>query len=380
MNSLPRFSPLSTSSLVSPRKVLLIATRQIGDVLLATPLLRSLRMAWPEAQIDVLVFQRMGGMLEGNPDLNEIIEIAERPNWKMNWQLLKRIGRQYDLSVSTLPGDRPNIYGFLAASLRVSLIPDLTGQGRWKRWINAGWALLDNVHTHTVEQNLMLARVLQLETVHTLVPPQADDAEEQVVRMLGFNPSQQPCIVLHPFPMWRYKRWNEAGWEALLETCQQAGVRTVLTGGPDAEERQFCHGLAKKFIGVVDSSGRFRFSELSWLLRQAQAYVGPDTAVTHLAAACGTRTLALYGPSNPVKWGPWPQNYADAQPPFQMYSPQPQKRGNVILLQPNYAKGCVPCREEGCERHKGSYSACMDQLSAERVITALKQMAPDLLA
>jgi len=59
----------------SAHKILLIATRQIGDVLLVTPLLRSLRRAYPKAVIDILVYNNKGGMLEGNPDYNTLIFI-----------------------------------------------------------------------------------------------------------------------------------------------------------------------------------------------------------------------------------------------------------------------------------------------------------------
>ncbi|MEG7525039.1 MAG: hypothetical protein M3H12_18435 [Chromatiales bacterium] len=152
MVELPHFKPLAAAKRRVPDRVLLIATRQIGDVLLATPLLHSLRRAWPEATIDVLVYARKGNMLEGNPDLDEMIEIEEHPDRGQYWQLLRRIFRRYDLAVSTLAGDRPNIYGLLAAPKRVGLVPDLRSQNLWKRWTNQGWVLLDNVYTHTVNR------------------------------------------------------------------------------------------------------------------------------------------------------------------------------------------------------------------------------------
>ncbi|MGH8659348.1 MAG: glycosyltransferase family 9 protein [Gammaproteobacteria bacterium] len=62
------------------RRILLIATRQTGDVLLVTPLLRSLRRAYSKSRIDVLVYCRTGGMLEGNPDLDVMIEVDEHPD------------------------------------------------------------------------------------------------------------------------------------------------------------------------------------------------------------------------------------------------------------------------------------------------------------
>jgi len=62
-------------------KILLIATRQIGDVLLITPLLRALRQAYPEATIDVVVYAGKGAILVGNPDYNTLISVAEHPNF-----------------------------------------------------------------------------------------------------------------------------------------------------------------------------------------------------------------------------------------------------------------------------------------------------------
>ena len=90
--------------------ILLIATRQIGDVLLITPLLRSLRRAYPDAVIDVLVYENNGGMLEGNPDYNTLISVAEHPSFGEYKMLFKQIFRRYDLAISTLSGDRPLIY------------------------------------------------------------------------------------------------------------------------------------------------------------------------------------------------------------------------------------------------------------------------------
>ncbi|MFI4923362.1 MAG: glycosyltransferase family 9 protein, partial [Burkholderiales bacterium] len=66
-----------------PEKILVIATLRIGDVLLTTPLIRSLRRARPHAQIDALVFAGTEGIIAANPDLRSVITIAERPGlWR----------------------------------------------------------------------------------------------------------------------------------------------------------------------------------------------------------------------------------------------------------------------------------------------------------
>jgi heptosyltransferase III len=354
-------------------RILLIATRQIGDVLLATPLLRSLRNAYPGAGIDVLAYRRTGGMLEGNPDLDTLIEVDEHPSRDSYLALLRRILRRYDLAISTLQGDRPSIYAFLAASRRVSIVPSLHWKAAWKRWLAHGWILLDNANTHTVTQNLRLTDVLTIPRHYEVVPPSRPDAVERLERLLPFPWRQQPYVVIHPFPMWRYKRWPHQAWRELASHLNRRGYWLVLSGGPVEEERAYVRALADSLAPepVVDLAGQLSFGELAELLRSCACYVGPDTSVTHLAAACGAPTVAIYGPTNPVKWGPWPAGYTLEQSPYTNRGNW-QRQGNVLLLQG--LAPCVPCHQEGCERHKKSYSHCLDQLPAAQVIAGVESL------
>lgn len=357
---------------MTPAAVLLIATRQIGDVLLVTPLLRSMRRAWPRARIDVLVYTNKGGMLEGNPDCDSVIESDEHPDLAGYRALLGRIFRRYDLAVTTQANDRGHLYAFLAGRRRVGLVPQPGRQSAWKRMLCPDWVLLDNIHTHTVTQNLALATTMGIVPHTAVVPPAGDDSA--LDRHLPFPWRSTPFVVLHPYPMWRYKRWTDAGWHALLAYCAGQGWRVVLSGGPDREERSYCANLAMAYPATaVSLAGAIGFGTLAGLLRRAKAYIGPDTATTHLAAACGTPTLALFGPTNPVKWGPWPEGGVapspDASSPWAMRAEPWQRDGNVLLLQGTGE--CVPCREEGCDRHKHSDSQCLLALPAARVIAAL---------
>src|SRR5262249_34172852 len=83
-------------SMTPPRRVLVVVPRRIGDVLLATPLIRSLRRAWPQAQLHVLVFEGTQGVIAANPDIDRIITVTERPGWLEHLRLLARIARRYD--------------------------------------------------------------------------------------------------------------------------------------------------------------------------------------------------------------------------------------------------------------------------------------------
>ncbi len=114
--------------------------------------------------------------------------------------------------------------------------------------------------------------------------------------------------------------------------------------------------------------GRLDWPQLAALLAKARVFIGPDTSVTHLAAASGCATVALYGPTDPRLWGPWPAGGLDA---MWAATGAVQRRSNVWLVQ--NALPCTPCQLEGCERRLNSYSQCLDELSAQDVIAAVDQ-------
>ena len=346
----------------APRSVLVVATRRIGDVLLTTPLIRSLRRAYPAARIDALVFAGKGAVLEGNPDCDSVVEVPERPGWREHARLLRRVYRRYDLALATQQSDRSHLYAWLAARRRVGIVPDMAWSSAWKRLSCAAYELLDDVNTHTVVQNLRLADRLGVARQYEVVAPSA----ARGIDVAG------PYAVVHPVAMFAYKSWTREGWRDLIAWLGSEGLKVVLTGGPSAEERAYCAALAAK-PDVVDMSGKLSFGKLAGLLRGCRLYVGPDTSITHLAAACGAPTLALFGPSNPVKWGPWPAGATDDPSPWRMLARPWQRRANVILLQgaqPVDLGRCVPCRLEGCERHVASKSRCLTEMPFDPVRAA----------
>jgi len=358
-----------------PNKILLIATRQIGDVLLVTPLLRSLRRAYPDAIIDVLVYEHKGGMLEGNPDYNTFIEVAEHPNFKQYYTLFTQIFRRYDLAISTLAGDRPLIYALLAASQRLALVPPKRWQDMWKRLVVQAWTELDNQNTHTVIQNLRLADLLGITRCYELIIPQSSDSIEKLDKLLPFAWQKQTFAVLHLLPMWHYKRWTLTGWRQLIHYLTQTGLHIVITGGGSQAEAAYIRKvLASMPDTVINLAGQLGFGDVAKLIQASVIYIGPDTAVTHLAAATGTPTVALYGPTNPLKWAPWPCKYADNNTPFKPKGTQ--QVGNVLLVRGVGA--CVPCHQEGCDRHKQSSSRCLEELESAILINAVVQRIREL--
>jgi heptosyltransferase-3 len=342
--------------LPSRPRILVIALRRLGDVLLTTPLIASLRRAWPDAVIDALVFADTAGILKGNPDINSVVPFPGNRTVIQSLTLAASLYRRYDLAISTQSGDRPTFFAFVAGKQRVALVEQTVKSQVIEKLLDRSLVYVPGVHR--VEEMLRLADTLGIERVPHLVPPRARDSADV---------PQGDYAVIHAAPMFRYKQWSAQGWRDLAAVLASRGLTVVATGGPAPDERAYLdtvwHGTA-----VTRLDGKLDWSQLSGLLAKAKVFVGPDTSVTHLAAASGAPTVALFGPTDPRLWGPFPNG---GLKPGWADTGQIQQRGNVLVVQNTLP--CTPCQLEGCERRLDSYSACLDNLTVGQVLGAVDQ-------
>lgn len=353
------------------RSALVVCTRRIGDVLLATPLVRSLKTAYPQAAVDMLVFEGTQDVVSSCPEIRRVWMIPERPGVRPHLALLWSILRNYDLSLSVLAGDRPTFYSWVAGRYRVgTLLPDKKSQ--WKRSLLNEWVPFDNLNTHTVAMNLRLLEPLEVKPFPTPVVGWSCEDEESVRRVFPVVDGPQPYAVLHVSPKFVYKTWTVAGWVALGQWLTDQGLTVVVTGGASADELAYCENVIQKLPSPpVNLVGRVGLPSLGYLLSRSALYIGTDTAVSHMAAAVGAPTIVLFGPSNPVKWGPWPKDFPATVPsPWRTHGSQ--RQGNVFLVQGE--ADCVPCLHEGCDHHINSLSDCLQKLPVSRVIRAAEVM------
>jgi heptosyltransferase-3 len=370
----PRYNDNVGAMLKAPRSILVVVTLRIGDVLLSTPVIRSLRLAWPNAKIDVLVFEHTEGVLLRNPDVNRVITIPTRPRFWQHLGLVVSLFRSYDLALTTLLGDRPTLYTWMAGKTRVGM-QDGSKKEHWKQYLLTRWANFEHVNSHTVLTNLGLVDLLGIKRNHEVLVSWNSSDELSVADALPFNIAAETFAVLHMSPKFTYKMWRRDGWIELAQWLAGNGIRCVLTGSSDPAELAYVEHIYRSMpSNTVSMIGKLSLAESAFLISRAKYYVGPDTALTHMAAALGTPTVALFGPSNPVKWGPWPQSYAEDCNPYQMIGTQ--RVNNVVVLQ---GQGeCVPCMEEGCERHNASLSDCLQHLPVTSVIAAIQDLSEKL--
>jgi len=345
------------------QSVLVIVTRQIGDVLLTTPLIHAARQRWPQAAVDVLGFEGTLGMLRGNPDIRAVIATPPRLGLRGGLRLARQLWHRYDLALVAEASDRAHLIGALASRRRAGLLPAHGGSNGWKK------RLLD--HSVTLSGDLGEVHVVQ-EKLQLLAPWQAQPPPARLVA-----PPSAPLpaalagrlargyVVVHTPSMWPYKQWPREHFRTLIGLLAAAGHQLVLTGGPSTEDRATVDAMrgAAPEEQLVDA-GLLDFAQLAGLLRGAALYIGPDTSVSHLAAACEVPVLAILGPTNPQRWAPWPAVPGEQVVRWQRRS-STQTVGQVTLLQAELP--CVPCGKAGCEDHRMSRTDCLPAIAPQRV-------------
>ena len=378
-------------SSLKPKKVLFIATRQIGDVLVTTPLIQQARELWPEAEFHFLGYRSKLDILKGNPDIAELIETSDRPGFGEYLSLFNRLFQRYDLAIVTQPSDRAYFYGLVAAFRRVGVLgghpQGLSEQDKakkskndkqnaWKKAICLHTVDVDYFGQHVITEKLRLLEVFYKNVQDlfskpiSVVPPAGEALTPVIASQL-----RSPYVVVHPGPLTAYKRWPLAYWQTLVTWLTQQGWQVVLSASPAKQDLQLNQDIVSLLDeatreNVVDVAGKLSIPQARSLIQGAHLYIGVDTSITHLAAACNIPTVALFGPTPPSNFGPWPNGFIGKQP-YQLRA-RTQTVGNVTILQ---GPGeCVPCRKAGCEDRPDSRSECLDLLEPNQVIEAIEKI------
>ena len=378
-------------SSLKPKKVLFIATRQIGDVLVTTPLIQQARELWPEAEFHFLGYRGKLDMLKGNPDIAELIETSDRPGFGEYLSLFNRLFQRYDLAIVTQPSDRAYFYGLVAAFRRVGVLgghpQGLTEQDKakkskndkqnaWKKAICLHTVDVDYFGQHVITEKLRLLEVFYKNVQDlfskpiSVVPPAGEALTPVIASQL-----RSPYVVVHPGPLTAYKRWPLAYWQTLVTWLTQQGWQVVLSASPAKQDLQLNQDIVSLLDeatrqNVVNAAGKLSIPQARSLIQGAHLYIGVDTSITHLAAACNIPTVALFGPTPPSNFGPWPNGFIGKQP-YQLRA-RTQTVGNVTILQ---GPGeCVPCRKAGCEDRPDSRSECLDLLEPNQVIEDIEKI------
>jgi heptosyltransferase III len=346
--------------MTAPKTFLVVSLRYIGDVLLSTALARSIRAASPDASVDYLVFEGTEGILAGNSDIRRVF--AVRPGSRDAGELLRR-WNQYDVSIGGNASDR-TAFQVIAAGRTSVGFADPRPKEWWKKWVFNHCSVYDP-DKHVVELLLGQLRCLDIPPVPEVSVTVRDEDRAWASRVCG----GEEFVLLHPYTRWEYKKWPSVHWGRLSGRIErELGIRTLFTVAPGSFERRIREELAE--AGVDET--RFvpcplTLGQAAALVALAEAYVGIDTVITHMAAALGRRTVAIFGPTPPWRWGPWPNGHPVSTP--YEHRGGIQRKGNIAIVQKDW--DCVACDRMGCGHSPESASRCLVELSVEEVYSEL---------
>jgi len=361
------------------KRILLIAVPGIGDAFLATPLIRALKRRYPRARIDVLV-RDGGAILEGNPDVSGVLVQPRRPPVRDSVRFLASIFRGYDLAISTSTTDRSFIVLLVASPNRIGKVASMTWKTWWKRRLVRSYVLLDP-DTHVLPENLRIADALGIERRNLPTLPRSQQSTSDA-SSLPFDCGSRTYVVIHMKPGAVVRQWPEDHWNVLIESLRKRGLAVIATGGRSPRERSYIEGIvaraspATSAMPVCSLAGKLQFHQFAELVRRAALFVGTDTSATHVAAATGIPTVALFGPTDPVRWGPWPKGLESDGSPWKRDGTR-QTVGNVTLLRPSCS---CSSRQQVCRLAPGMPGACMSRLLPETVLAAVDDIVEQVHA
>lgn len=331
-----------------PKKILIIKPSSLGDIIHSLPFLGIMRDAFPTAQFHWIIARGLEGLLENHPMVDKLWVIN-----KDHWKNLRRIG------------DTLSEFSSLSDELReqaYDLVIDLQGLLRSgalalasRAPVRVGFkearegSRLFYTHTveggknlHAVDRYLKIAQALGAHGGEISFPMPLIKESERVKHL---KEEINAYAVVVPGARWKTKQWHPERFGALASLLD---VKSILVGSAsDAETGRIIE--AQSGGKAVSMTGKTDMGELISIIRGARFVVSNDSGPMHVAAALGKPVIALFGPTNPLRTGPYGSNH-------------------VIVRS---SVSCAPCYRKTCDDLR-----CMMDISVDMVYEAIKESLP----
>jgi lipopolysaccharide heptosyltransferase II len=310
-------------------KILILKPSSLGDVVQALPVLRLLKRAFPQSAIYWWIDVRLAPLLEGDPDLTGLVLFdrarwAAPRHWGKLWRTIRWMREQnFDWVIDLQSLARSGAFAWLAnGQLTVGLDDSREGARGFYDLI----ARRPSYHTHAVDWYLEVLKLLR-------VPVDSDFVWLPERRALSTAIQQRwpisngRWIVLQPGARWQNKRWPVEYFAELVQVLgrQRPELRFAILGGSEDSElgEQIASANPER---CLDLAGKLSLGEMVEWIRLSELMVTNDTGPMHVAAALRKHVVGLFGPTEPLRTGP----YGQTQNALQLSLP------------------CVPCMKARC--------------------------------
>lgn len=304
------------------QRVVIISMRSIGDVVLATPAIRAIRLHLPIAHLSVLVLVGSAQVLARNPDVDEVLVASNeelttgplRARAASHLRLIRRLRQgRFDLLIDLTDSDRTAVLsGLSGARRRVGLSSQSRLRGLW--YHTAVRPVVPR--QHIVDYHRQVLRALAIaassrlsDAPDELVLPVAGEDLEAATRLAERAGAVRGggFVVMHPGAWRRCPAWPLEHYAALADRIQETLRLPVLIVGTEGEEEAvgiLCRAMRTPRRSVV---GQTTLLQLAALIQQARVFIGGNSGPMHIAAALKTPVVAMFGPATELgimtPWG-----------------------------------------------------------------------------
>lgn len=337
--------------------ILVIKLGSIGDVVHTLPAVAALKESYPEAGIDWLVEKKAAMILKGNPSLRSILEVDTR-QWREEpfragtlhqmRALLKSLrSSRYDLAIDFQGLWKSAIFGFISGASKLMGFDPSNLKEPGCRFFYHQCVRPSEESRHIIEKYNDLVRACGASLGVWKFSLQVPANDETYIDSQIHDHELRDFVIINPGGGWPTKNWDTKKYGKLVRLMQQrCGIKCVLTYGPGEEE------LVEEIRRAAEpeSAAAFPTTLLQFvgLVRRARLFIGGDTGPMHLAAASGTPVVAIFGPTDPARNGPWhPDDLV-------VYHDLP----------------CGPCYKRSCGTFK---TRCLKEAAVEEVFAAVER-------
>jgi heptosyltransferase I len=336
--------------------ILVIKLSAIGDVIHTLPSVAGLRQRYPEAHITWIIEETASDLIENLPHVDRII-VSSRKRWLREIRQGKIRGPFREMkAMLDLLRDRPydlviDFHGLFKSAVFVLLSGGKRKLGFDSMQEMSGLFLNEKIpedmRKHAVDRYLDFLRYLGAADIKPefLIPVDEDNQQkvDDLLKSHGVD-QHKPFVAISPMALWETKLWQEEKFAELSDRITgELGCRVVMTGNEKGILDRI-ESLAKR--PLVNLGGKTTLRELACIYQRASVLVTTDSGPMHLAAAVRTPVIALFGPTDPVRTGPYGE-------------------GHTVI---NTSLSCRPCFKKAC-----STKECMRDIDVNDVFLAVKE-------
>lgn len=337
--------------MVKNERILIVEVNWLGDVLFSTPAIRALRNRFPNSYIGVLVHKRCKEILEGNPNVDEVIILDENGNHKGLLGKLELIGQLKAQHFDT-------VYLFHRSFTR-TLICFLSGIRNRIGYYTPKRRFLLTESISPPKQEIhraayfyyLIAKSMptNIETLHCdfFITDSDIFYINDILDKQNLNQNQK-LVVMHPVGNWPPKRWPKENFARLADELIEKFAVSVVFSGELKEQGVISDILGLMKNKAINLAGKTTLKQLGALFKRADLVISADSGPLHISVALDRPTVAIFGPTSPVITGPLALQ-------------------NTSILQKEI--NCViPCYVDNCLDNR-----CMKQISVEDVINSIEE-------